>query len=98
MGEIGGPADVLEGGVALEIGLEGDGARQLAGADQFRGDVIDAGVDGLEEMVGLEKGRHPVAGVVVDQNGAEQRLFRLEIVRGHAVGILFAAGRDRPQV
>ena len=39
----------------------------------------------LEEMRGLQKGGHPVEGVVIHQHGAQQRLLRLDVVRRHAI-------------
>src|SRR5260370_40030265 len=43
-------------------------------------------MDRLEEVFRLQKIRHPIERVVVDQNGAEQGLFRLDIVRRAPIG------------
>ena len=51
--EIGGAADLLQRLVALEKGLERDRRGKLAGPDQCRGRLVDAGMHGLEEMLGL---------------------------------------------
>jgi hypothetical protein len=48
----------------------------------------------LEEMIGQKKGRNPVTGIVIDQDGAQKRLFRLQIVGRRAVGIAGAVGID----
>jgi hypothetical protein len=45
-------------------------------------------VDRLEEMRGFEKIGNAVERLVVDEDGAEQCLFGLDIVRGRAVGRL----------
>jgi hypothetical protein len=39
-------------------------------------------VDRLEEMLRFQEVRNPVERLVVDENGAEQGLLRLDIVRG----------------
>ena len=75
-------ADVDRG---VEEGLERDRRRDLAGADQVARDLIDLLMDRLEEMLRLEEVRNPVEGLVVDEDRAEQRLFRLDIVRGGAI-------------
>ena len=80
--EIGGSADLLQRLVALEIGLERDGRGKLARADERRGRLIDARMHAFaEKWVGFEKGRNPVAGLVVDEDRAQKSLFGLEIVR-----------------
>ena len=43
------------------------------------GGLEDAPVQFLGEMLGLQEVGDAVEGVVVDQDGAEQRLFRLDI-------------------
>ncbi len=62
------------------------GEASLPGADQRAGDLVDAAVNLLDEMLGCEEIRDAVVGVVVDQDGAEQRLFGLDIGRRAAVG------------
>jgi hypothetical protein len=44
-------------------------------------------VQRLEEMRRLEEVRDPVEGVVVDQDRAQQRLLRLDIVRWSLLGL-----------
>ena len=46
---------------------------------------IDAPVQVLEEMLGLEEVGDAVVGVVVDEDRAEQRLLGVDVVRGDAV-------------
>ena len=67
--------------LVAEKGLQGDRGRDLAGLDEARGDLVDAPVQVLEEMAGLEEVRDPVIGVVVDEDGAEQRLLGVDVVR-----------------
>ena len=76
------PADV---DVGRQEGLERDRRRDLAGADQVRGELIELLMDRLEEMLRLEEIGDPVERLVVDEDGAEQRLLRLDVLRGVAV-------------
>src|SRR5579885_1986132 len=71
--------------IGVEEGLERDRRCDLAGADQVAGDLVDVLVDRLEEMPRLEEIGDPVERLVVDEDGAQQRLFRLDIVRCGAV-------------
>ncbi len=94
--------EVLDHRLAAEIGiaqvgLHGDRRRQLARFDQRRGDGEDLLVGILHEVLGKEEVRHAVIGVVVDQDGAQQRLLRIDVVRCDAVLRLhrFELGRDR---
>ena len=78
------PRQILRNGHAAEVvvaekGLERDRRGQLAEADQLGGGLVDAPVQLLREMFGLEEVGNAVEGVVVDQDRAQQRLFRLEI-------------------
>ncbi len=57
----------------------------LAHSDQFTRDLEDLAVQRLVEMLRLQEVRDPVKGIVVDEDRAEQRLFRLDIVRGFAI-------------
>jgi len=86
--QIGGAADFLQGRVVLEVGLERHRARQLADLDQRRSGLEDARVQRLEKMLRQQKGRDLVAGFVVDQDGAEQRLFRLQVVGRGAIALV----------
>src|SRR6185312_4018032 len=54
---------------------------KLAGTDQVPRDLVDLLMDRLEEMRRLEKIRTPVEGFIVDEDSAQQRLFRLNVVR-----------------
>ncbi len=47
----------------------------------MRGDIENAPVKFLGEMLGLEEIGDAVEGVVVDEDRAKQRLFRLDIMR-----------------
>ena len=53
----------------------------LAALHELGGDLEDAGVKRLEEMMRLEEGGDAIERLVIDQDGAEQRLFRLNVVR-----------------
>jgi hypothetical protein len=76
------PGDVR---VRRQKGLQGHRRRDLAGADQPGRDFEDLLVDRFKEVPRLEEVRHPVEGLVVDQDRAKQRLFRLDVVRGLAI-------------
>src|SRR5208282_1659741 len=56
------------------------------GADQRARVLVYAAMNLLDEMLGLEKVGDAVESVVVDQDGAEQRLFGFEVDRRGAVG------------
>ena len=58
----------------------------LAGANQGARNIIDLPVNGLEEMLRLEKIGDAIECLVVDENRTQQRLFRLNVVRSRAVG------------
>jgi hypothetical protein len=68
--------------------LQRDRIGHLAHADQFRRDLIDLAVQGLVEMRRFQEIRDPVEGVVVDEDGAEQRLLGLDVVRRLAIARL----------
>ena len=76
------PADVDVGG---QEGLQRDRRRDLAGADQVGGELVDLLVQRLVEMPRLEKIRDAVERLVVDQDRAEQRLLGLDVVRRDAI-------------
>ena len=73
----------------VEVGrqerLQRDRGRELAGADQAARDVVDLLVDRLEEMLAARENRDPVERLVVDEDRAQQRLLRLDVVRGGAI-------------
>ncbi len=91
-GGLGGKAgEILAGVHAADVhvgrqeGLQRDRGRDLAGADQVAGELIELLVDRLEEMHRLEEIRDAVERLVVDQDGAKQRLLGLDVLRGEAV-------------
>ena len=90
------PGEVLADGHAANVdrgideGLERDRGGDLSGPDQVARDLEDAAVDRLEEMLRFQEVRDPVERLVVDEDRTEERLFRLDIVWGGAVG-----GRSR---
>ena len=84
------PHQILRHGQPAEIGvrqetLERDRRRDLAGADQRAHHVVDAPVNIFGEMLRLQKIRNAVKGLVVDQDRAQQRRLRLDIMRCGAV-------------
>ncbi len=50
------------------------------------GDLEDRPVHRLEEMLRLEEVGDPIEGLVVDEDGAKQRLLRLDVLRSGAIG------------
>ena len=68
-------------GVGRQEGLQRHGRRDLAHPDQAAGGLEDGLMQRLEEVLRLQEVGDPVEGVVVDQDRAEQALFRLDIVR-----------------
>ena len=91
--EVPGAARRLHRLVLLDIGLERDGAHHLTALDQARQRVEQLAVQGIGEVLGAQEFGHPLVGCVVDQDGAQQRLFRLEIVRRLAQAQVFCAGQ-----
>ena len=69
-----------------EMRLQRHDGRDAAGANDLRGDLEDAPVQLLGEMLRPQKIRDAIEGVVVDENGAEQRLLGLDIVGRRAIG------------
>jgi hypothetical protein len=97
------PCQINGGGEARDVefrrqeGLDRDRRRDLAVADQAAGEFEQLLVDRLEEMLRVEKIRNPVKCLVVDEDGAEQRLLDFDVVRRGAkarLGLdkLFASG------
>ena len=84
--------EVLADRHAADIGLGGqegfqrDGGRNLAHPDQAAGGLVDRLMDRFEEVFRLEEVRNPVERVVVDQDRAQQALFRFDIVRRTPIG------------
>ena len=75
-----GAADVLGLGVLIEKALERHRFGDLAPFDQLGAGIEDAPMNGIGEMLGLEKLRDPVVGEIVDEDGAEQGLLGVEIM------------------
>ena len=67
--------------VGRQEGFERDRRPELSGADQFGGQLENALVNRLEEMFGLEKIRHAIKCLVIDEDRPKQRLLRLDVVR-----------------
>ncbi len=65
-------------------GLQRHRRGNLAGADELRGNLVDLLVQRVEEVLGLQEVRDAVEGLVVDEDGAQQRLLGLDVVRGLA--------------
>ena len=84
--EILGAADVAERLVVLEIVLESDRVGELAALDELEDGLVDAAVDGLEEMFGPQEPRDDMGLLVVDQQGAQERLLGLVVVGKSAIG------------
>ncbi len=75
-------ADLL---VGRQERLDGHRIGHLAHADEFGRNLEDLAVERLVEMRRLQEIGDTVKGVVVDEDGAEQRLLRLDVVRRLAV-------------
>ena len=80
-GEVGRAARRLHRLVALDIGLERDGAHHLAALDQARQRIVELAMQRVGKMLRPQEFGHALIGGVIDQDGAEQRLLRLEIMR-----------------
>ena len=78
--EIRRPADLGQGLVVLEIGLQGDGIGDLPALDELENRPEDAPVHRLEEMLGQQEIGDPVDRCVVDEKGGEQGLLGLDVV------------------
>ena len=81
-----------------EESFERDWRRQLSRPDQRSGDLEDAAMNLLDEMVAPEEVGHAVERVVVDEDRAEQRLLRLEVVRRRAIGTVLGLRRALRQL
>ena len=85
--------EILRHGDAVDVMLaeesfQRDRRRELAGANHRSGDLENAAMDLLDEMFAAEEIGDAVEGVVIDQDGAEQRLFGVEIVGRSPIGAL----------
>ena len=76
------PAEI----VFAEERLQRDRRGEFSRADQRARDLVDAAMDFLDEMLGLQEVGDAVPGVVVDQDRAEQRLLGLDVGGGRAIG------------
>ena len=94
-GEVGGAAGRLHVLVLLDVGLERDGAHDLAALDQPRQRIEQLAVQGIGEVLRPQELGDALVGGVVDQDRAQQRLLRLEIVRRLAQADVFGAGQAR---
>ena len=72
-------------GKLSEIGLDRDGVRGTAHADDVAGDLVDLAVQRLEQVDRFQEVRDAIIGVVVDEDRTQQRLLGLDIVRGLAI-------------
>ena len=72
--------------VGGQEGFQRDRRGELAGADEAARDLVDLLMDRLEEMRRFEEVGDPIERFVVDQDGAQEGLLRLDIVRGGPVG------------
>src|SRR5262249_3574739 len=83
--------------IARQEGLQCHRRSGLAGADKSAGQFENTLVNGFEEVLGFEKIRDAVERLVIDEDGAEQSLFGLDIVRRRPErrlrGRLLAGGR-----
>ena len=82
----------------LEERLERDRRRLLARGDQLGGRLVDLLVQRIVEVVRLEEARDAVVRLVVDEDGAEQRLLGLEVVGRGAEGQRLGRGAARLSV
>ena len=83
--EIFGAADIGQRLVMIEESLQRDRRGDLAALDQLHGSGEDAAVHGLVEMLGLKERGDPEGGFVVDKDGPEHGLLRLQIVRHRTI-------------
>ena len=58
----------------------------FAALDELRRRIENAAVQRIEEMMRFEERRDTVERLVIDQNGPQQGLFGLDVVRGQAEG------------
>ena len=86
--EIGGAAQFPEPLVIFHERLERHRAREIVLGDARSGDVEDARMHRVVEVIGGDDGRDPVVDVVIGQDRAQQLLLGLDGV-GHGLGILY---------
>ena len=83
--QIGGAAKLLQALVILHERLERHGAREVVLGDAGGGDLEDARVHGIIEMLRADDGGDAVVDVVIGEDRAQQLLFGLDRV-GHGLG------------
>jgi hypothetical protein len=81
LGEVGRPAQLLHLLVRLEQRPQGDRRGDHVAVDELQDLLVDAGVERLEEMLGPQSELDVLGDPVVDHQRAEQRAFRLDVVR-----------------
>ena len=81
-------------GIGRQERLQGDRSGDLAHPDQAARGLVDRLMERLEVVFRFQKVRHPVERVVVDEYGAKQRLFRLDIVRCAPIGRSSGVGSE----
>src|SRR4029079_16784731 len=89
------PAGRLHVLVLLDVSLQRDGAHYLAALDQLGERIVELAVQGVGEMFRSQELGDALVGGVVDENRAQKRLLRLEIVRRFAQTDIFGAGQAR---
>jgi hypothetical protein len=62
--------------------LQRDGCSDLSGANNVASYLVDALMDRFEEVLRFEEVGDTMEAIVVDKDGAEQRLFGFEVMRG----------------
>jgi hypothetical protein len=83
--QVGGAAHLVELTGVLELGAQGDDVRELAGLHAALDGAEDAAVDRVGEVLGRQELGDLLVGLVVGEQRAEQRLFRLRALRRHAL-------------
>ena len=85
-------------GFGRHEGLQRDRGGDLAHPDQAAGGLEDGLVDRLEEVLRLQKIRHPIERVIVDQDRAQHALLGLDIVRCAPIGRSSRVGSELENV
>jgi hypothetical protein len=85
-------------GFGRDKGLQRHRGRDLAHPDQAAGGLEDGLMDRLEEVFRLQKIRHPIERVVIDQDRAQKALLRLDIVRCAPIGRSCQVGSEPENV
>ena len=81
--------------IGLHGGVQGQRRDHHAAAlDHLRHGLEDAAMQGIVEMLGLQKGAGALHRPVVGQDRAQQRLFDVDIVRDVAISFLFHCALD----